>query len=86
MSLMSDTPVEIERIYIPVKRQREVDPKKVDAIAESILEEGLQQPIQVRYDADKDRYVLVSGLQRLEAMKALGESKIPCLIVRARKH
>ncbi len=86
MSLMTETPVPIEQIYVPVKRQRDVDAKKVDALAESILEEGLQQPIQVRYEAEKDRYVLVSGLQRLEAMKALGESTAPCLIVRARKH
>jgi ParB-like chromosome segregation protein Spo0J len=86
MSLMTETPVPIDQIYVPVKRQREIDSGKVDAIAESILEEGLQQPIQVRYEAEKERYVLVSGLQRLEAMKALGERTIPCLIVRARKH
>lgn len=31
---------------------------------------------------DKERYVLVTGLHRLEALKALGEDTVQALIVR----
>ena len=55
----------------------------MQAIAESIAENGLQSPILVR--PDKQRYVLVSGLHRLEACKALGETKVKVNIVQATK-
>lgn len=78
--------IPLDQIYVPAKRAREVDKAKVETIAESIIEEGLTNAIQVRRDPAKNRYVLVAGLQRLEAMKALGETEVPCLIVQARQH
>lgn len=74
----------IVEIHIPVKRAKTVDIGKVGEIAESILENGQTVPIQVR--ADGDRFVLVEGLHRLEAMKALGESTINGYLVQARRH
>lgn len=80
--LMKSVQVEIEQIYVPALLRRTLDPNKVQRLAEDILSNGLQTPIQVRRDGD--RYVLVTGLHRLEAMRALGESVIDSLIVRAR--
>jgi len=76
--------VAIEDIYVPVKRRHTLDLKKVDALAESILTKGLATPILVR--VDEKRYVLVEGLHRLEACKALGETAVPAYLVEARKH
>lgn len=76
--------VPLDEIYVPIKRRRTLDAAKVDALAMSILEDGQQTPIQVR--RDKDRYVLVEGLHRLEAVRALGEETIPALLVRAQLH
>ena len=73
----------IDKIHGPVKRARTLDPAKVEAIATSILEEGQRTPIRVR--ADGDRFVLVEGLHRLEAQKALGEDTIDGYVVQARK-
>jgi ParB-like chromosome segregation protein Spo0J len=53
-------------------------------IAESILEEGQNTPVKVR--ADGDRFVLVEGLRRLEALKSLGETTVEGDVVHARKH
>ena len=80
---MEDQIFRVADIYVPVKRQRTVDPATVSAIAESILEEGQQMPILVRRDGD--RLVLVEGLQRLEACKALGEETIIGIFVQARR-
>jgi ParB-like chromosome segregation protein Spo0J len=53
-------------------------------LAENYLDEVRQPPIQVRQDGD--RWVLVKGLHRLEALKALGEATVEALVVRARRH
>src|SRR5437667_4785132 len=71
----------IDKIYVPVKRRKAVNPEVVEEIAQSILEIGQQAPILVR--ADEDRFVLVEGLHRLEACKALGERAIIGLLVSA---
>jgi sulfiredoxin len=76
--------VAVQDVYVPVKRRQTLDPKKVEALAESILAKGLDAPILVR--ADDRRFVLVEGLHRLEACKALGETTVPAYLVHARQH
>ena len=71
-------------IYVPVKRRATLEQKRVDEIALSMLEKGQETPILVR--ADGARFVLVEGLHRLEAAKALGEKTIVGFLVDARKH
>lgn len=71
----------IDKIYVPVKRRKTLNFEVVQEIAESILEIGQQTPIHVR--PDEDRFVLVEGLHRLEACKALGEATIIGLLVSA---
>lgn len=71
----------IDKIYVPVKRRKALKPEVVQEIAESILEIGQQVPILVR--PDEGRFVLVEGLHRLEACKALGEPAIIGLLVSA---
>ena len=74
----------IANIYVPVKRRATLDPKKAQAIAESMLQVGQQTPILVRQDGE--RFVLVEGLHRLEACKQLGEETIFGYLVQARQH
>jgi len=71
-------------IYVPVKRRATLEQKRIDEIAASMLDNGQQTPILVR--ADGARFVLVEGLHRLEAAKALGEKTIIGFLVDARKH
>ncbi len=79
---MDDKTFRIEDIYVPGKRRRTLEPATVNAIAESMLEEGQRTPIMVRRDGE--RLVLVEGLQRLEACRSLGEETIVGVIVQAR--
>lgn len=71
----------IEQIYVPVKRKKAIKPEIVEEIAGSILEIGQQAPILVR--PDEGRFVLVEGLHRLEACKALGETTVIGVVVSA---
>lgn len=81
--LMESQTYRIADIYVPARRRGDVDPKVVEDLAESILEEGQRTPILLRPDGE--RYVLVEGLHRLEACKALGEETIVGLLVHARR-
>jgi len=74
----------LDKIYVPVKRKKTLEPGKIESIAESILEEGQKTPIQVREDGD--RLVLVEGLHRLEACRALGEDSIQAIFVQPRRY
>ncbi|WP_027542558.1 ParB N-terminal domain-containing protein [Bradyrhizobium sp. WSM2254] len=71
----------IEKIFVPTKQKKAIKPEIVGEIAESILDIGQQAPISVRLDGD--RLVLVEGLHRLEACKALGETTIIGVLVPA---
>jgi ParB-like chromosome segregation protein Spo0J len=80
---MKSVPVSIDQIYVPARLRAGLDLNRVEILAEDILEHGQKTPIQVR--RDQDRYVLVTGLHRLEAMRYLGERTIDALIVQTRK-
>ena len=82
--MMKSEKIAIASIYVPVKRRATLDPAKVTVLAEAILKDGLKTPIMVR--KDEARYVLVEGLHRLEACKTLGEEKVACYLVQARRH
>jgi sulfiredoxin len=83
-SMMRREKFAIANIYVPIKRRATLKPETVQEIAQSILEVGHQAPILVRRDGD--RYVLVHGLHRLEACKALGEETIYGYLVQAVRH
>ena len=74
----------IDMIYVPTKRAKALDPDKVLDIANDILVHGQRTPIRLR--ADGERFVLLEGLHRLEALRALGEETIEGFLVRARLH
>ena len=80
---MKPVTLKIDEIYVPQALRKPIDAAKLQAIAESIAEIGQQTPILVR--TDKERYVLVSGLHRLEACKALGETTVIVNLVQAKK-
>ena len=82
--MLKPVPVPITDIYVPAAQRKELDEAKIDLAAEDLMGDDDVSPIQVR--KGKGRYVLVKGIHRLEAAKALGEETIDVLVVAARKH
>jgi sulfiredoxin len=76
--------IPLSKIYVPAKRAKTLNPEKIEPLAESILEHGQSTPVRLR--ADGERYVLIEGLHRLEAVRALGEQTIEAFVVGARLH
>jgi sulfiredoxin len=82
--MMKRETIAIADVYVPIKRRATLEQKRVHEIAAGILDKGLRTPILVR--ADGARFVLVEGLHRLEAAKALGEKTIVSFLVDAPTH
>ncbi|MGB8623612.1 MAG: ParB N-terminal domain-containing protein [Paracoccaceae bacterium] len=82
--MLEKTSFPIAKIHVPVKRAKTLDPAKVEEIAESILQSGQKTPIRLR--ADGERFVLIEGMHRLEALRALGEETVEGYLVQARQH
>ncbi|MDE0407353.1 MAG: ParB N-terminal domain-containing protein [Alphaproteobacteria bacterium] len=61
-------------------RLRSVNQPAVAHIAESIRRHGLQNPVQVRPIGD-DRYGLIAGAHRCQAMRALGQDKVEAFVL-----
>ena len=82
--MMKTISVPIDEIYVPIKNAKNVDEAKIDAVAEAYIDSGKITPIRVRHDGK--RYVLVNGVNRLNALKALGEENITAFLVQAVQH
>jgi ParB family chromosome partitioning protein len=75
--------IPIDRIDVVNPRER--NRKVFGELVQSIRLLGLKKPITVtpREQGDETRYLLICGQGRLEAFRALGQSKIPARIVEA---
>ena len=77
--MMKRETIAIADIYVPIKRRATLEQKRVDEIAVSILDKGLQSPILVRVDGA--RFVLVEGLHRKRAHVAAAAPRGPRLYI-----
>lgn len=64
----------------PEQPRRHFDAERLTELADAISAEGVLQPIVVRYDADRDIYVIVHGERRFRASRLAGKSDIPAII------
>ena len=64
----------------PYQPRADFDPKLLDELKKSILQNGLIQPITVRRLENK--YQLISGERRLRACKDIGYKEIPAYIIK----
>lgn len=76
--------INIKEIYVPIGLRKELDASKVELVAEKIMDDADELPIKVRHG--KGRYVLIKGIHRMEARKALGDETIEAFIVAAPQH
>lgn len=73
--------IELTRIVAdPTQPRRTFDPERLDELASSIRAEGILQPIVVRLDSERDRYVIVHGERRFRASRRAGLTEIPAIV------
>lgn len=64
----------------PDQPRKDFDQDEIDRLAASITSLGLQQPITVRYVADRDRYVIVDGERRWRAARQANLASLNCVV------
>jgi ParB family chromosome partitioning protein len=64
----------------PDQPRRTFDPERLEELAASIRQQGVLQPIAVRYDATRDRYVIIHGERRWRAAQLAGLATIPAIV------
>lgn len=67
--------IALDLIDVPSDRARDLDPAWAEGLAAIIAEQGLLQPVVLR--AAEERYRLIAGLHRVEALRLLGRATIP---------
>jgi len=73
--------IRLERIEAdPDQPRRTFDPDRLEELAASIRREGVLQPIAVRYDVERDVYVVIHGERRLRAAREAGLPVIPAIV------
>jgi ParB family chromosome partitioning protein len=63
--------------------REEFDPESLERLAESLRTRGQLQPIRVRWDAARERYVILIGERRWRAARMAGLTELSCLIEEA---
>lgn len=72
--------VDVNKISPNPYQPRKSFDSDVDELAESIKHNGLLQPLTVKSCGDGN-YVLIAGERRLRAVKSLGMSVVPCIVM-----
>ncbi len=73
--------VETSKLEVDKEAQpRKRDDTQVAYLAASIKRKVLMQPLLVRYDKNRDVYLITEGQHRFYACKALGINRIPCIV------
>jgi ParB family transcriptional regulator, chromosome partitioning protein len=65
----------------PTQPREEFDPDGLERLAQSLHSRGLLQPLRVRWDAHRERYVILCGERRWRAAKIAGIDSLACVIV-----
>ncbi len=73
--------IELERIQRDPSQPRQTfDQERLEELADAIRQEGVLQPIVVRYEEGRDIYIVVHGERRWRASKMAGRTTIPALV------
>src|SRR5271156_562521 len=73
--------IELRRIEPdPTQPRKDLDLKALEELKLSILENGILQPISVRYVPEAKMFRIISGERRFRAATALGLLEMPCWV------
>jgi ParB family chromosome partitioning protein len=64
----------------PDQPRRTFDEDRLEELADSIRQQGILQPIVVRYDTERDVYVIVHGERRWRASRRAGLTSLPAIV------
>jgi ParB family chromosome partitioning protein len=73
--------IKLNRVAIDASQPRtEFDEDELKLLAESLRSQGQLQPCVVRYDGERDKYVLLVGERRFRAARLAGLEELVCIV------
>ncbi|WP_337177702.1 ParB/RepB/Spo0J family partition protein [Paludisphaera sp.] len=73
--------IDVDRIVPdPDQPRKDFDPDALSRLAESLREKGQLQPIQVRWDATAEKFVVLMGERRWRAAREAGMKSLACVV------
>ena len=72
--------IELEHIEADEQHRKDFDAEKLQQLANSLRDHGQQQPIRVRYDDNRKKYIIIAGERRYRAAKLAGLKSLECTI------
>ena len=73
--------IPVDRIVPDPDQPREhFDEEAIGRLSESLKARGVLQPLRVRWDEARSRYVLIAGERRWRAARLAGLDRVPCVI------
>lgn len=73
--------IEIDRIVADENQpRRDFDDEELAALAESLRDHGQTDPVKVRWDAGRERYVLIDGERRWRAAQRMGIKSLSTIV------
>jgi len=80
--------IEKKEITVPIEKLEKApenprkfyDKKELKRLVEEIKKLGDYTPLEVRYDKERDKYLVLRGSRRLKALKELGVKKVKCTL------
>lgn len=78
--LKSAARLSLDVIVVDAQHREAFDEEGLQQLANSLKTHGQLQPIRVRWDEGREKYVLIAGERRLRAMKLAGITEADCVI------
>lgn len=79
--LMNAASIEVNRITTDHQHREQFDEDSISGLAESIKQHGQLQPIRVRWDEQRQSYIVIAGERRLRAAKRVDLTHIDCIVI-----
>lgn len=74
--------MEIDRIIPdPDQPRKDFPAESIDQLAASIKDRGILLPLRIRWNAELEKWVIISGERRYRAAKQAGLTSVPCLFI-----
>lgn len=72
--------IPIDQIEADAQHREHFEPEALKHLADSLRSEGQMQPIRVRYDAMRHKYIVIAGERRLRAARLAELTSLDCIV------